>query len=121
MGFPILPLLAGKFAAKILIGHMYGFHRIYRNILRTLKQTSYSNVHQGTIKDVVKGAFRAPKETVNIVASSNVTVKFINEYSGAILKKSKDIPPAIFFVVYKTAMNFQKTFNNEVSKRTQGK
>lgn len=58
----LLPLIAAKFAAKLAIGNMYGYHRIYRNILKALNEPLYQ-LPKSTIEEVkssVKYAMRLP-------------------------------------------------------------
>lgn len=95
MVHPILPLIAlkgGLFALKLFLGHAYGFNRMYRNVIKQLKNTPVSVYQRNTIKETIKGAFRAPGDAYNIISANTAALKFVNENSSAILKNSGDVP-----------------------------
>lgn len=68
-------VLGGKLAAKVALGHMYGYHRIYRLALRNLNK--FENIDKKTVKDVLKKSMRAPREAYDAISSSDATVSFL--------------------------------------------
>lgn len=68
-------LIGGKLAAKLAIGHMYGYHRIYRLALRNLNK--FESVDKNAVKVVLKKSMRAPREAYEAISSSEATVSFL--------------------------------------------
>ena len=67
-------VLGGKVAAKLVLGHMYGYHRLYRLAVKNLNKFEISD--KKVVKDVLKKSMRAPREAYQMISSSEATVNF---------------------------------------------